>query len=489
MLLIFDGRNGTIAMKLGGGNWSPQGTGWTLRTSGTDYAVWTKGGTVTPPPPPPAQVDPFTVNFKKPASWNNNVNVYLFDASTNAIIPGTSVWPGQSATNISGTPWYSLQVNPPSGVAAQNIRVIFNDGTNQTDDLARSTTGWYDNGSWSNTCPSDCNESTNPPTGTTNFTVNFKKPNGWGNTVNAYFFDAGANATIPGTAGWPGQQTTNISGTPWYSFEVTIPSGTTLSNVRVIFNDGNNQTDDLARGSTGWYDNGTWTNTCPSDCDGNTNPNPPTTNDVTFYFLKNSSWGNTANVYLYNTNTNSTLSGTPGWPGAVMQNQANSSWSSVSFALPNNVSANNVGVVFNNGNGQQTVDLTRGTSGWFRVTGSSSGKATGVWSNNCPTGCLSQRQALITNDNVINFENSVRIAPNPITQNGNLFVTTKEKGILKVAIINLLGQSRTIYEENNEAGNHTIQLKDSDFGAKGIYIISTTLDNKNIVKPIKVIKQ
>ncbi|WP_299621747.1 starch-binding protein [uncultured Tenacibaculum sp.] len=484
-----DGRNGTIAMKLGGGNWSPQGTGWTLRTSGTDYAVWTKGGTVTPPPPPPAQVDPFTVNFKKPASWNNNVNVYLFDASTNAIIPGTSAWPGQSATNISGTPWYSLQVNPPSGVAAQNIRVIFNDGTNQTDDLSRSTTGWYDNGSWSNSCPSDCSGSTNPPTGTTNFTVNFKKPNGWGNTVNAYFFDAGANATIPGTAGWPGQQTTNISGTPWYSFEVTIPSGTTLSNVRVIFNDGNNQTDDLARGSTGWYNNGTWTNTCPSDCDGNTNPNPPTTNDVTFYFLKNSSWGNTANVYLYNTNTNSTLSGTPGWPGAVMQNQANSSWSSVSFTLPNNVSANNVGVVFNNGNGQQTVDLTRGTSGWFRVTGNSSGKATGVWSNNCPTECVSQRQVLVTNDNVINFENSVRIAPNPITQNGNLFITTKEKGILKVAIINLLGQSRTIYEENNEAGNHTIQLKDSDFGAKGVYIISTTLDNKNIVKPIKVIKQ
>lgn len=33
--------DGVLAMKIGPGSWSP-GTGWTLRTSGTNYAVWTK---------------------------------------------------------------------------------------------------------------------------------------------------------------------------------------------------------------------------------------------------------------------------------------------------------------------------------------------------------------------------------------------------------------------------------------------------------------
>ena len=59
-----DGRNGTIAMKLGPGNWAPNGSGWVLRTSGSDYAVWTQGGGGNPGGG--TTVDPFTVNFRKP---------------------------------------------------------------------------------------------------------------------------------------------------------------------------------------------------------------------------------------------------------------------------------------------------------------------------------------------------------------------------------------------------------------------------------------
>ena len=32
---------GTLAMKIGPGNWSPGG-GWTLRASGNEWAVWTR---------------------------------------------------------------------------------------------------------------------------------------------------------------------------------------------------------------------------------------------------------------------------------------------------------------------------------------------------------------------------------------------------------------------------------------------------------------
>ncbi|WP_239470039.1 glucan 1,4-alpha-maltotetraohydrolase domain-containing protein [Archangium violaceum] len=38
---IITGNSGSVAMKIGPGDWSP-GTGWTLATSGTNYAVWTK---------------------------------------------------------------------------------------------------------------------------------------------------------------------------------------------------------------------------------------------------------------------------------------------------------------------------------------------------------------------------------------------------------------------------------------------------------------
>ncbi len=38
---IITGNHGQVAMKIGPGAWSP-GTGWTLATSGTNYAIWTK---------------------------------------------------------------------------------------------------------------------------------------------------------------------------------------------------------------------------------------------------------------------------------------------------------------------------------------------------------------------------------------------------------------------------------------------------------------
>ena len=39
---LITGTAGTLAMKIGPGDWSPSGTGWKLETSGTNYAVWSK---------------------------------------------------------------------------------------------------------------------------------------------------------------------------------------------------------------------------------------------------------------------------------------------------------------------------------------------------------------------------------------------------------------------------------------------------------------
>ncbi len=55
----------------------------------------------------------------------------------------------------------------------------------------------------------------------------------------------------------------------WYEYTVTIPSGVNASDINFVFNDGNgNQTADTQRGSDGWYNNGTWTNNCPTGCNG-----------------------------------------------------------------------------------------------------------------------------------------------------------------------------------------------------------------------------
>ncbi|MBQ4821819.1 starch-binding protein [Aquimarina sp. MMG016] len=358
-----DGKSGTLAMKLGSGNWSPNGSGWVLQTSGNDYAVWTQGG---------------------------------------------------------------------------------NTGGGET------------------VAP---------------FTVNFKKPSGWGNTVNAYFYDAAANATISGTSGWPGQQTTNISGTPWYSYTLTPPAGISAANIRVIFNDGNNQTGDLSRSSDGWYTNGTWSDNCPSECSGSSN-----SSQVTLNFRKPSGWGNNTNLYLYNKATNQTLSGTSGWPGESMTNLSGTTWCANTFTLPNGVSPNNVGVVFNNGNGQQTVDLTRGTDGWFTVTGSSNGKRTGTWSNNCTTGCPSSSAArLLENTDKDIAENmKATIFPNPIQDRATLRVTTPNDGILTVTVTNILGQTKTIYNQNTQAGNQEIDIISNEIGQQGIYFYKVSLGGKTL---------
>jgi alpha-amylase len=38
---IITGNAGKVAVKIGYGAWSP-GAGWTLATSGTNYAIWTQ---------------------------------------------------------------------------------------------------------------------------------------------------------------------------------------------------------------------------------------------------------------------------------------------------------------------------------------------------------------------------------------------------------------------------------------------------------------
>ncbi len=370
-----DGRSGTLAMKLGSGNWAPEGTGWVLRTSGTDYAVWSNGGSNDDDNDDDDDttdtVAPYTVNVFRPNGWNSNLNVYFYDAAANRTLPGTQDWPGNAMTRRAGTDWYTFTLTPPDGVAAANLRVIFNDGTRQTDDLSRSTDGWYRNGAWSDSCPSDCP-------------------------------DTSSNAT------------------------------------------------------------------------------------VTFNFRTPSNWGNTVNLYLFNRTTNSTLSGTSDWPGSAMVNLSGTSWYRRTFTVPNGVSPNAIGVVFNNGNQQQTIDLTRGTDGWFTVTGSNSGQATGVWNTTCPSGCPASGKQTSEKE----FSNAVKaiLSPVPMKDNATLTLTTYEDGLLDVSVSNILGQTKTLYKSNAKAGQISLSINGNQIGGPGLYFISIRLNGKRLQQPLKMVK-
>jgi hypothetical protein len=91
------------------------------------------------------------------------------------------------------------------------------------------------------------------------FTVYYNNPNNW-TTVNTYYFKSTDGAD---NNGWPGQaMTAPPSGSQWYSFQV--PDGYD----RIIFNsfvDGSGeQTANLERSTTGWFDGTTWLDSEPA---------------------------------------------------------------------------------------------------------------------------------------------------------------------------------------------------------------------------------
>lgn len=446
-----DGRNGTIAMKLGPGSWSPNGTGWVLRTSGIDYAVWTQGTGSGPNP-----VDPFTVNFRRPAGWGSNISAYFFNASTNAPVSGTNGWPGQSMTNISGTDWYSYTLNPPAGIAASDIRVIFNDnGGNQTGNLSRSTDGWYTDGSWSDTCPTACS----PGGGSTTFTVNFRKPDNWGGGTNVYFYNASTNSTLSGTSGWPGQSMSATSGTPWSSYTLTTTANP--GDIRLIFNDGaGNQTDDLSRSSDGWY-NGSWSATCPGEC----NPGGGGGNTITVRFRRPGGWGANLNAYAYSTATNSTIPGTSGWPGNSMTS-LNGSWYEFTLNVPSGVNNSDVAFVFNDGSGNQTGDLPRSSDGWY---------TNGAWTTNCPLDCSGTGARAERDIDQLETQTGYEfnVYPNPADNLLNVVYSLSSDANVRVNIMSLDGKVVSAKSYLHHKGDHQVSLDISQLKA-GIYIMNVT---------------
>ncbi|XOV78630.1 MAG: pullulanase-type alpha-1,6-glucosidase [Aestuariibacter sp.] len=271
------------------------------------------------------------VYFKKPDNWSQSVNVYFWEASPT---PDTG-WPGELMLD-EGNGWFSYQFD----VGTSSANLIFNDGSNQTDNLYRDADGCYVSGSWQDSCDTSAVEP--------GMTVYFQRPLNWNVPNVHYWYDGGATA-------WPGIEM-NALGDDWFSLQ--LPDGVQAANM--VINDktdGSNgfQTADLYREGDGCYDLSTdqWTDTCA-------------TPGFTVYFQKPVNW-DTANTYYW---APQPAGPTVDWPGDSM-NALGEDW--FSYQFPAGITAANL--IFNNAGQPQTSDLYREGDGCYTLEGG--------WTDSC----------------------------------------------------------------------------------------------------------
>jgi len=174
------------------------------------------------------------------------------------------------------------------------------------------------------------------------FKVFFKKPAGWGATVNIHHWDAETTAD----SAWPGDLMTD-EGDGYFSFQ--FDDGTTSSNI--IFNDGTSQTGNLFNdaGDVCFDENGTIDGCMPHLPD----------SQLQVYFELPAGWTQAApNVHYWDANGG--IANT-NWPGAVMTATGTGNW--YSFEFP--VGTNSTNIIFNDGNGNQTGNLQRTGDGCY----------------------------------------------------------------------------------------------------------------------------
>ncbi len=253
--------------------------------------------------------DNLTVHFKKPASWGNTVKIYYWDTT-----PETTeiTWPGIDMTS-EGNDWFTYTIR---NVNAANI--IFNDTAHQTGDLTRNKEGWYYNEQWYDEKPNEYQIpviSANPNSGEYFEEIDVILSSL--NTEDSIYY------TIDGTE-------PNINSEK-YITPIHLNESTTIKafGVNKI-----NQSGEIK----------------------SFNYTLTIVNGLLVYFKKPASWGNTVKIHYWNTIP--VVSGTT-WPGVAMTPIEND-W--FMFVIEGVDSSN---IVFNDGNGHQTGDLTRNKKGWY----------------------------------------------------------------------------------------------------------------------------
>ncbi len=285
----------------------------------------------------------FLVHYANPGNWTT-VNVYGWAGSDNPF----GNWPGTAATaNADNAGWYDATMV----VEADNPGIIFNNGSGtQTADLILAAAGDFTEAWVSGNSSSDI--SYEAPEGwvvdkNKTVTVHFLPLDGWGETINAYVWNGG-NA-VPGYEdyhSWPGKAlSANAEHIGWYDLivETELDIG-----FNFIFNDGSNQTSDLATGALRgdlelWYIGGDKYTVAPGEWTGDM------TYTVTVHFTNPNHW-EAVNAYAWD--EGGELNGA--WPGAAVEK--GESYYDLTLSTKN---ANGFNFIFSNG-AEQTGDLSTG---------------------------------------------------------------------------------------------------------------------------------
>ena len=213
-----------VAMKLGSDNWSPSGTGWTLKLSGTGFAIWDKG-TVADVPSLSISQAGGTFNTGSTVSTvltaNNSASTiyYTLDGTT----------PTTASTSAIGTKTLTITANTTLKAFVKNTAGVFSATKTEVYTFSTPTT----------------------------FTVYFKKPTNWNAAVKVYYW--ATTGTAPAVT-WPGVAMTQDCG-DWYKF--TFPS--TVSATNLVFNDGTLKTADLTATAGIKYYDAAWLNAEPAN--------------------------------------------------------------------------------------------------------------------------------------------------------------------------------------------------------------------------------
>lgn len=127
------GSQPTVAVKIGPGNWSPEGSGWIMNASGTDYAVWSKKQISTPKAPDEAEVSIGLVGIGvtgTDAGWSSDVVMTSTDNENYIIASQTFVggkvkfranaawtlnWGGTTFPNGTGVLDGAIEITVPAG--------------------------------------------------------------------------------------------------------------------------------------------------------------------------------------------------------------------------------------------------------------------------------------------------------------------------------------------------------------------------------------
>ena len=322
---------GTYYDKITGNKWTVTSSTMSGKIGSTGIVVLYKDGfsggsssTTTPSTPSTPSTEAGKVYYQNTNNWSK-VNAYYWSDSNMTMVK----WPGKAMTN-EGNGVYSIDV--PAGTQY----IIFNNGSTQTDDLTlQGVNKIYNNGSWSDyTSQGSSEESTETTTPETTVEGNifFKNTSNW-SKVKAYYWNDSNSQMVA----WPGIDMKKVDGN---IYGATIPTDAKY----IIFTNGSgSQTADLTLpGLYKLYDNGNWSNYGSASADSSTTE----TVGNYIYFKNTSNWSKVYAYYWSDSNTQMVK-----WPGKAMTRVGNGVYS---IELPEDAQY----IIFTNGSGSQTGDLT-----------------------------------------------------------------------------------------------------------------------------------